>query len=142
MKTFFDSSALVPVVTDQLPNHPAALETFVSHTGGKNAACTSAHALAECYATLTALPLSRRISGPEALHLIEVNFLKRLGIISLSTHDTLKAIRLAASLDKVSGQIYDAPHIIAARKANSTRIYSYYLAHFRPLSNDIEVTTP
>ncbi len=75
MKVFFDSSVLVAVVTDQLPNHPAALAAFVSHTGGGKLASTSTHALAECYATLSALPLPRRISGPEALHLLEVNFL-------------------------------------------------------------------
>ena len=47
VKVFFDSSALVPLVTGQLSNHPAALAAFVSHTGGKNAASASAHTLAE-----------------------------------------------------------------------------------------------
>lgn len=142
MNVFFDSSVLVPVVTDQLPNHPSALAAFVSHAREKKAASTSAHALAECYATLTALPLPRRISGPEALRLIEANFLERLTLVNLTSGETLKAIRLAAGLGKLSGQIYDALHVIAARKAKCTRIYTYNLKHFQSLAPDLEVTTP
>jgi predicted nucleic acid-binding protein len=142
VKVFFDSSVLVPAVTDQLPNHPAALASFVSHTGGKKIAFTSAHALAECYATLTALPLARRISGLEALRLIEANFLKRLSLVALTNNETLNAIRLAAGLGRVSGQIYDALHVAAATKAGCGRIYTYNLIHFRSLAPNLEITTP
>jgi predicted nucleic acid-binding protein len=142
MKVFFDASVLVPVVSDQLTNHAAALASFVSHSEVREMAFTSAHALAECYATLTALPLPRRISGPEALRLIEANFVKRLTLIALNASETVKAIQLAAGLGRTSGQIYDAIHVVAAQKAACTRIYTYNLAHFRPLARGMEVTTP
>jgi molybdate transport system substrate-binding protein len=117
MKAFLDASVLVPVVTDQLATHPLAFECFTSLLKLEEAVvCTSAHALAECYATLTALPLRRRISGPEAVRLIEANFIRRLKVISLTQGDYHKALRLVAGLGRISGQIYDALHLAAATK--------------------------
>lgn len=85
MKVFFDTSVLVPAVTDQLPNHPAAFACLVARFKERGVeVTTSSHALAECYATLTALPLPRRITGPEAVRLIETNFVKRFRILGLT----------------------------------------------------------
>lgn len=143
MKTFWDASVLVPVVTDQLANHPAAFACFTSILKQKGAVvCTSAHALAECYATLTALPLRRRISGPEALHLIETNFIRRLKVISLTQRDYHKALRLVAGLGRVSGQIYDALHLTAAAKEGCERLYTYNRRHFQGLDASIQIVSP
>ena len=63
MKAFFDTSALVTAIVDQVPNHAAALACYrrlAQPRRGPKAVC-STHALAECYATLTALPLPRRL---------------------------------------------------------------------------------
>ena len=56
MKVFFDTSALVTAIVDQLPNHAVALACYhrlAQRRRGPQAVC-STHALAECYATLTA----------------------------------------------------------------------------------------
>ena len=142
MSVFLDASVLVPVVTDQLSNHPAALECYSRHLEKGKQAFTSAHALAESYATLTALPLRRRISGPEAMRLIEANFLKHLKIIPLNQNDYVKALRLVANLGRVSGQIYDALHVVAAMKAGCGRIYTYNSRHFLGLEPSILVEAP
>jgi predicted nucleic acid-binding protein len=143
MKALLDASVLVPVVTDQLASHPAAFACFTSLLKLEGAVvCTSAHALAECYATLTALPLRRRISGPEALRLIEVNFIQRLKVISLTQGDYLKALRLVAGLGRTSGQIYDALHLTAAKKEGCERLYTYNHRHFQGLDPSIEVVAP
>ena len=143
MKAFLDASVLVPVVTDQLSTHPAAFACYTSLLKTRGAGiCTSAHALAECYATLTALPLRRRISGPEALHLIEVNFSRHLKIISLTHSDYQKALRLVAGLGRTSGQIYDALHLIAARKEDCTHLYTHNHRHFEGLDPSIQITQP
>jgi predicted nucleic acid-binding protein len=143
MKVFFDASVLVPVVTDQLANHPVAFECFTTLLKQDGVVvCTSAHALAECYATLTALPLRRRISGPEALRLIEANFIQRLKVISLTQADYHKALRLVAGLGRISGQIYDALHLIAATKETCERLYTYNERHFQGLVSSIKVVSP
>ena len=143
MKAFLDASVLVPVVTDQLACHAAAFTCFTSLMRSEGAViCTSCHALAECYATLTALPLRRRISGPEALRLIEVNFSQRLKVISLTQSDYQKALRMVAGLGRISGQIYDALHLTAAKKEACERLYTYNHRHFTGLDPSIQVVCP
>lgn len=140
---FFDTSVLVPAVCDQLANHPSAFARLVAAMRDKNAlAHTSAHVLAECYATLTALPLRRRISGPEALNLVETNFVRRLKIIALTESDTLKALRRSARLGRISGQIYDALHLTAAEKSGCRTLCTYNVLHFQSLNPAVTVTAP
>ena len=124
-RAFFDTSALVPVVTEQLSNHTAAHARFVRELKGAARPCCSTHTLAECYATLTALPLPRRISGTEAARLIDVNFRRRLEIVDLSQEDYQTALRLCADLGRMSGQIYDALHLFAALKSGCQCLYTY-----------------
>ncbi len=140
---FFDTSVLVPAVCDQLAHHPASFARLVAALRSKNVPVhTSSHVLAECYATLTALPLRRRISGPEALNLIETNFAKRLRIITLSVSDTVKALRRTSDLGRISGQVYDALLLTAAEKADCRTLYTYNLAHFQSLHPALIITPP
>ncbi|MFP4261290.1 MAG: type II toxin-antitoxin system VapC family toxin [Opitutales bacterium] len=140
---FFDTSALVPVVTEQLANHPGAHARFVDEMKAGHPLYCSTHTLAECYATLTALPLPRRISGPEAARLIEVNFARRLQVIELTATDYREAISLCADLGRTSGQIYDALHLIAALKKDCQQLLTYNSTHFRPLAQDrIRISLP
>jgi len=142
MNIFLDASVLVPVVTDQLASHPAAFACYTHHLQQSGEVCTSSHALAECYATLTALPMRRRISGPEAMRLIEANFVRHLKVISLTHNDYLKALRLVAGMGRISGQIYDALHLIAAIKGDCQRLYTYNLRHFTGLDPTIQIALP
>jgi len=132
-RAFSDTSALVPVVTEQLANHAAAHARFVRELQKETRPCCSTHTLAECYATLTALPLPRRISGPEAARLIEANFSSRLEIVNLQQEDYEKAIRLCADRGRVSGQIYDVLHFFAALKSECSDLLTYNLKHFTDL---------
>lgn len=143
-RSFFDTSALVPVVTEQLANHTAAHARFVRELKRTNRPCCSTHTLAECYATLTALPLPQRISGAEAARLIEANFTNRLEIVDLSKEDYQAAIRLCADLSRVSGQIYDALHLTAATKSKCNRLFTYNLKNFSELAipASIQISAP
>jgi predicted nucleic acid-binding protein len=143
MKVLFDTSVLVAAVVDQLPNHVVAHDCFRRYSSGDHTGYCSTHALAECYATLTALPLPRRVSAADACALVERNFFSKLQTISLDDLDYQEAIRLTARQGLLSGQIYDALHVAAARKAGCTRIYTYNLKHFRLLCpGEIELSSP
>ena len=143
MNVFFDTSVLVAAVVDQLPNHLVALDCYRQYSSGDHVGYCSTHALAECYATLTALPLPRRVSAAEACTLVEHNLLSRLRVISLADNDYLDALRITAAQGLLSGQIYDALHVAAARKARCGRIYTYNLRHFQALCpKDIDVSSP
>ena len=131
------------MVTEQLVNHVPAHARFVEVLRGGQAVHCSTHTLAECFATLTALPLPQRISGIEAVRLIDANFTHRLRVIELDKGDFQKAMQLCADRGRISGQIYDALHLIAARKANCQRLFTYNLRHFQTLSTEgIQVVIP
>ncbi len=143
MKVLFDTSVLVPAVADQLPNHETALACFVKGTSRGRQAVGSTHLLAETYATLTALPLPKRITAPEARRLVEVNFLSKMELVVLEVDDYRRALEMTSEQGLVSGQIYDALHVVAALKNKCSRIYTYNLRHFRRLApHGIEITAP
>lgn len=143
MKILFDTSVIIAALVDQLPNHEAAFETFLQFSSASNQGYCSTHALAECYAVMTALPLSRRILPDEARTLIEESIRGRLTIVDLSTQHYISAIDRVASQGAGSGLIYDALHVEAAIEASCKRVYSYNLAHFRRIvPTTIELLAP
>ena len=71
MRSLFDSSVLITAVVDQLASHESAFDALRRHGIGDHWGCCSTHALAECYATLTALPLASRVLPEQARLLVE-----------------------------------------------------------------------
>ncbi len=130
MRTLFDTSVLVPAVVDQLANHESAFGALRRHGGSEHRGCCSTHALAECYATLTALPLPSRVLPEQARILVEESIGKRLEIIQLTSEDYLHALRLVANLGLASGAIHDALHARCAVKASVDQILTYNVADF------------
>ncbi len=131
MRILFDTSVLVPALVDQLGNHHAAFDAFHRHTDGEHRGYCSTHALAECYATLTALPLPKRVLPEEARSLVEESLRGRLSAVEIVLDDYLEVLREVARLGLTSGAIYDALHVRCARKAAVDRILTYDVTHFQ-----------
>ncbi len=131
MKIYFDTSALVTSLVDQLPNHEAALACLAG-TCRDHEAVASTHALAETYATLTALPLARRIQPGEARAMV-TSLRRKLGVLSLGARLYERAIDRVASLGLSSGSVYDALHLESAEGAGCRRLHTYNLGHFQRL---------
>ena len=89
MRTLFDTSVLVPAIVDQLGNHRAAFDALHCFTDGDDRGYCSTHALAECYATLTVLPLPKRVLPDEARSLVEESIRGRLSAVELVLDDYL-----------------------------------------------------
>lgn len=143
MRVLFDTSAIVPALVDQLPNHEAAFHALSVYTDTPNEAVCSTHCLAECYAVLTALPLARRITPAEAQRLIADSVAGHMTVHSLSGAKYLEAIALVAQKGLMSGAVYDALHVAVAVESHSDRIVTYNLRHFRSLAPEsITVVTP
>ena len=143
MKVLFDTSVLVPALVEQLSNHAVCFETFRAYTSDGNIGVCSTHCLAECYSTLTALPLARRVTPQEAFALIERSVMGRLEIIELDKADYRAAVAKVVECGLTSGIIYDALHARAAEKAGCQRIYTYNLHHFRSLCpSNVLVSAP
>lgn len=152
MKAFFDTSVLVTAVVDQLPNHEAALACYrrfarparpARSATGQDVGFCSTHAMAECFATLTALPLERRILPAEALRLVRENFARMLTVAPLSGADYVDALERAGRLGLSSGVIYDILHLRAAERQGCSRLFTYNVADFKRLEpQGVEICTP
>lgn len=130
MRTLFDTSVLVTAVVDQLGNHDAAFGALHRYTRGQHQGFCSTHALAECYATLTALPLPRRVLPDEARVLVQASLAERLTVIELTFDDYQRVLQHVARLGLASGSIYDALHARCAQKAATDRILTYNVSDF------------
>ena len=141
MRVLFDTSVLVPAVVDQLANHEAALEALLRYTVGRHAGYCSTHALAECYATLTAWPLPRRGLPAEARQLVEESLLGRLTAVPLTQADYLDALRRVSDRGLGTGVVYDALHVRCAEGIPADRILTWNLTDFERLRPEGMVVT-
>jgi len=141
VKSFFDTSVLVPVFVDEHPHHEASLAAFLR--ADKNHASCGAHSLAEVYSTVTRLPGKHRASGAEAM-LFLANMAERLSFIALDAKEYWSAIVDAADSGIVGGTIYDALLARCALKARAEIIYTWNVGHFQQFRGEVarRVRTP
>ena len=132
MKIYFDTSVLIAALVEQLPHHEAALACLASACRDQDAV-TSTHTLAETYATLTALPLPRRIQPAEARLIVTESVQKKLTILPLSARIYERALARVADRGLASGVVYDALHLQCAESANCRRLHTYNLGDFQRL---------
>ena len=127
MKTFFDTSVLVPVFYGGHVHHQASLSLFIQFD--RSTGCCGAHSLAEVYSTLTRMPGKHRISGEQAMLFIG-SIRERLAIVALSGDEYADALQASAALGIVGGGIYDALLAHCAVKAQAEVIYSWNVRHY------------
>jgi predicted nucleic acid-binding protein len=141
VKWFFDSSVLVPAL---LPDHVHHARSFAAFAAAsrKNAGC-AAHSLAEVYSTLTRYPGKQRLSAESAALLVQ-EVEHRLTLVGLDGDEYLAAINRIAGMGIVGGAVYDALIAACAAKAKADMVYTWNIAHFVLLGNEVarEVRTP
>lgn len=125
---------LVAALLQQHPHHGVAFPHFRAVREGNSHGHLTSHGLAELFATLTALPLKPRLSPADARSLIEVSVLKHFALIPLGSAEYLDALHLTVSQNLSSGAIYDALHLVGARAAGCTALYTLNLRYFRELA--------
>jgi predicted nucleic acid-binding protein len=134
MKALLDTSVLVAAFYEDHEHHEPSLQLLLRHERAE--ACCSAHSLAEVYATLTAMPGSKRVSPPEAvLYLSSLE--ERLTLIALDGHEYRRAVELAAASGATSGAVYDALIAKCFRKSGAQWLYTWNLRHFQRLPDNI-----
>ncbi len=141
MKSFFDTSVLVATSVEGHEHHERSFALFVG--ANRKTACCAAHSLAELYATLTRLPGKFRLSADQALLFLD-SVEERLEVVWLDAQEYRIAIREAAAAGIVGGTIYDALLGRCALKSRATRIYTWDVADFQRLGDEIaeRVRTP
>lgn len=127
---FLDTSVVVRAVVENLPDHQEARSYLDRARRGTADVALSTHALAELFATITALPTQPQHTPAEANALVD-------GIADLLIVTELHGEDYATALDRMvehglsSGAIYDALHVVAAEKTDAVELVTFNGKDFR-----------
>lgn len=135
MKVCFDTSTLVAALLQQHPLHAAAFVRLQEVKNGNWTGHLTTHALAEFFATLTALPLKPRLLPTHVQRIIDQTILPHFTLIPLGPQEYRDALNLTVAQNLASGAIYDALHLTGARVTQCDKLYTLNLRHFRSLAN-------
>lgn len=141
MRYLFDTTVLVAALLEEHQHHDQSFSIF-SRARRESAFC-AAHSLAEVYATLTRYPGKQRLSPDQACLALKV-IEERSTVLALDAKEYLATIQKFAALGISGGTVYDALIAGCAMKAKVDLLYTWNVAHFRLLGDDItrKVRTP
>jgi predicted nucleic acid-binding protein len=134
MRAFLDTSVLVAAFHGDHEHHKQSLDLLVRFS--QREAATSAHSLAEVYATLTALPGKHRVAPDQAMLFLET-MRKRLTLVPLSEDDYYRVAEAASAQGIAGGAIYDALLGRCALKVKAETIYTWNVRDFERLGPEI-----
>jgi predicted nucleic acid-binding protein len=132
MKRYLDSSVLVESCLRQSTGFERA-DKLVNEKGS----LTSAHALAETYATLSG-DLRLKIRPAEAAQMVD-DLANLLSVHSFEVKHYRDLIASAPAKGIRGGTIYDALHAQTARLAGCEEIHTLNLSHFKHVAPDVKV---
>ncbi len=132
MKRFLDASILVEACLAQSQNFAAA-DSLVKRPD----TVTSAHALAEAYATLSG-DARLKINATEAAEMVG-DLADTLHVHALTGKGYVQLVRAAPKRGVVGGSIFDAIHAQSARETGCEEIYTLNVRHFKHVAPDLAV---
>ena len=132
MKRFLDTSVLVESCLSHSPSFATA-DAFVRASD----TCTSAHALAEAYATLSG-DARLRIAPADAARMV-ADLAKALSVETLAAAAYEPLISAAPAKGIRGGMIYDSLHAQTARNSGCQEIHTLNLSHFKHVAPDITI---
>ncbi len=129
-----DTSVLTAAMISSHVHHERSVSTLQKIRKGDVKGAVSAHSLAECYANLTAYPMSPRILPEDAEKMIEENLTRWFTVVELTAMDYRAAIRRVRERNLRSGAIYDALILQAALKKKAEALYTWNVEDFERLA--------
>ena len=135
MKRFLDTSILIEACLAQSPNFAAA-DALVK----LGDTVTSAHALAEVYATLSGDP-RLKIKPQDAARMVE-DLAQVLHVHALTAQQYLDLIKAAPINGIRGGSVFDAIHAQTARESHCAQIHTLNVRHFKHVAPDLTVSSP
>ena len=133
MNHFLDASVLVEACLLNSPKFAAA-DALVKSTR----ACTSAHALAEAYATLSG-DKRLKINPHDAAQMVS-DLAAELTVVALESDAYVKLIQQAPQMGISGGSFFDAIHAQAARELKCGEIHTLNVRHFKHVAPDLQTT--
>jgi predicted nucleic acid-binding protein len=129
VKVAFDTSVLVAALVAEHPFHARAAPWMRATRDGTHAGIVALHALAETWATITALPLDPRVTGERAREMVW-RLVDHVEVPRSSKAEYEEAMRLCAVAGVRSGAVYDALHYVAARNAGAKAFLTFEVRDF------------
>lgn len=131
MKHFLDASVLVEACLAQSPRFRASAALL------ERGCCTSAHALAEAYATLSG---DKRLGiGPHEAAQMVADCAARLEVGVLPAKRMAALIASAPARGITGGSFFDAIHAETARQMKCAVVHTLNPSHFRHVAPDLVV---
>ncbi|PSQ97102.1 MAG: hypothetical protein BRD55_04140 [Bacteroidetes bacterium SW_9_63_38] len=130
---FLDTSVLVRAVIEDLPSHQEARSYLEAVRDDRARGAIATHALAEFFATITALP-SRPQHGPKEAAALTDRISDLLQIVDLRVEDYKNAINRMVEHDLSSGAVYDALHVAGAERVDAAELATFNVRDFRRMS--------
>lgn len=139
MSDLLDSSVLIAALAPDEERHAESLALLMQ---GGNA--VYAHAFLETFSTLTGGRLGVKVDADLAAQLLSETVLPRVRVVELGTGEILAALRLARKHGVRGGAVYDFMHLVTARKAGATALYTLNMDDFQHLrrEGDPEIRRP
>jgi predicted nucleic acid-binding protein len=128
MSALLDSSVLIAALVEKERHHVECGELL-----DRPRTHIYAHALSEVYSILTGGRLGFRVSPATAIQLLEQSVLPNVSVITLTAAELIASIKQASSRGVRGGAIYDYLHLVAARKAKVSCLYTLDAGNFRTL---------
>jgi predicted nucleic acid-binding protein len=135
VKVAFDTSVLVAGSVARHVHEERARVWFRAAREGRFEAITTTHALAETWATLTAIPVEPRIAPAAAERVIE-RLVRHIKPVALRWDDYRSAINRCGERGLRSGMVYDALHFVAAGRQGADLFLTFNTRHFTSLATD------
>jgi len=130
MKSFLDTSVLVEACLLNSPKFAAADALVKS-----GRACTSAHALAETYTTLSG-DKRLKVNPHDAAQMV-ADLAAKLTVEALESREYLNLIQKAPQKGISGGSFYDAIHAQTARALKCDEIHTLNVRHFKHVAPDL-----
>ena len=138
MRVFCDTNVLVAAALEGHVHHNSAKTVLERISHRDDIGYISAHSLAETFSVLSRMPTTPKLTPQNALAIIEKNVRRHFPLVTLAAGDYSDAIGALAAKGLGDGRVYDLLHIIAARKQELDRIYTFNDREWKSLAPDLE----
>src|SRR5918995_4826447 len=125
-----DTSCMVAAVCGWHENHAPAREAIDRRLRQAEIMLVAGPALIEAYAVLTRLPAPHRLAAPDAVALLDSNFIELGRVVALDAGAYRTLVRQAPDDGITGGRTYDAVIAACALKGKATTLLTFNDQHF------------
>ena len=144
MRFLFDSSCIVPLVSNWHPEHRRTASAYNRRLDAGDVLLVAGHAAAESYAVLTRMPAPFRLPPSEALELLAANLFRQGSeVLALSGQEYRGVLQAEAKRLTLGGRIYDAVILACAKAGGADELLTLNLRHFEGLDGgNVRIVAP